>query len=85
MEKQTKAQIISGAICGILIMLCTIIYLIIGICTNIWHPTWIVIPCSGIVCGIVSISINTYANLHTEEASKTEDKSGDKKDKSTSK
>ena len=85
MYKKSKAQIICDAICGILMLASILVFILVGIFANIWHPTWIVIPCSGIVCGIVSISINTYANLHTEEAPKTEDKSGDKKDKSTSK
>ena len=85
MYKKSKAQIICDAICGILMLASILVFILVGIFANIWHPTWIVIPCSGIVCGIVSISINTYANLHTEEASKTEDKSGDIKDKSTSK
>ncbi|HBO48844.1 MAG TPA: hypothetical protein DD614_03305 [Clostridiales bacterium] len=84
MYKKSKAQIICDAICGILMLASILVFILVGIFANIWHPTWIVIPCSGIVCGIVSISINTYANLHTETP-KTEDKSGDKKDKSTSK
>ena len=84
MYKKSKAQIICAAICGILMLASILVFILVGIFANIWHPTWIVIPCSGIVCGIVSISINTYANLHTETP-KTEDKSGDKKDKSTSK
>ena len=84
MYKKSKAQIICDAICGILMLASILVFILVGIFATIWHPTWIVIPCSGIVCGIVSISINTYANLHTETP-KTEDKSGDKKDKSTSK
>ena len=84
MYKKSKAQIICDAICGILMLASILVFILVGIFANIWHPTWIVIPCSGIVCGIVSISINTYANLHTETPN-TEDKSGDKKDKSTSK
>lgn len=84
MYKKSKAQIICDAICGILMLASILVFILVGIFANIWHPTWIVIPCSGIVCGIVSISINTYANLHTETP-KTEDKSGDKKDKSSSK
>ena len=84
MYKKSKAQIICDAICGILMLASILVFILVGIFANIWHPTWIVIPCSGIVCGIVSISINTYANLHTETP-KTEDKSGDKKDKSTRK
>ena len=63
MEKQTKAQIISGAVCGILIMLCTVIYLIIGICTNIWHPTWLIIVGGAIACAIIGIIVDTQAKL----------------------
>ena len=84
MYKKSKAQIICDAICGILMLASILVFILVGIFANIWHPTWIVIPCSGIVCGIVSISINTYANLHTETP-KTEYKTEDKKDKSSSK
>lgn len=84
MYKKSKAQIICDAVCGVLMLASVLVFILVGIFANIWHPTWIVIPCSGIVCGIVSICINTYANLHTETP-KTDDKKNDTKEAKSSK
>lgn len=67
MEKQTRAQIISGAFCGILIMLCVIAYLIVGFCTGIWHPTWLIIVGGAIVDAIIGIVVDTMAKLKQTE------------------
>ena len=52
---------------------------LVGIFGHIWHPAWIVIPCTAIVCGIISISINTYTNLHQQTEEKKNPDSTDKK------
>ena len=80
MYRRSKAQIISDATCGIL-MLCSILFFILyGIFAHVWHPTWIVLPCSGLVCGIISIIVNTYTNLQKkEEISENKQASSDKK------
>ena len=75
MYRKTKAQIISDAICGILMLVSILVFLFVGIFTEIWHPTWIVLPSSGILCGIISIITSTYVNLKNQEpATKVEDK-----------
>ena len=75
MYRRTKAQIISDALCGILMLVSVLVFILVGILGNVWHPTWIVMPCTGIVCGIISIAVNTYANLtRKEESSKKETK-----------
>ena len=74
MYRRTKAQIISDAVCGVLMLVSLLVFILVGIFAHIWHPTWIVIPCSGLVCGIISIIVNTYTNLHKKEIADTEDK-----------
>ena len=76
MYRRSKAQIICDAVCGILMLLSVLVFVLVGIFAHIWHPTWIMIPCTAIVCGIISISINTYTNLHqqTEERKNAESK-----------
>ena len=67
MYKKSKAQIISDAICGVVMLLSVLVFLLIGILAGIWHPTWIIIPSSGILCGVISIIVNTYSNLKNIE------------------
>ena len=74
MYRRTKAQIISDAVCGVLMLVSLLVFILVGIFAHVWHPTWIVIPCSGLVCGIISIIVNTYTNLHKKEIADTEDK-----------
>lgn len=74
MYRRTKAQIISDAVCGVLMLVSLLVFILVGIFAHVWHPTWIVIPCSGLVCGIISIIVNTFTNLHKKEIADTEDK-----------
>ena len=60
---KSKAQIISGACCGIMMLLCVIIYLILGMTLNFWHPGWLIPACGGIACGIIGIVGETITNL----------------------
>lgn len=62
-ENKTKAQIIGGAISGLLMLVCIVVYLIIGAVTNIWHPTWIIIVAAAIITGIIGIITNTMSDL----------------------
>lgn len=66
MYKKSKAQIISDAFCGVLMLVSILVFLFVGIFTEVWHPTWIILPASGIFCGIVSIVVSTYTNLKKE-------------------
>lgn len=63
-QKETKAQIIGGAICGCLMILSVIVYLIVGLTTNLWHPCWLIPACSGLTCGIIGVVTNTIAKLN---------------------
>lgn len=42
------------ALCGVIMLTATAIFLTIGFVWGIWHPTWVVFPVGGIICGIVS-------------------------------
>ncbi len=43
-----------GKICGVIMLIATMIFLATGIIYNIWHINWIVFPLGGILCGIVA-------------------------------
>ncbi|MGN1207911.1 MAG: hypothetical protein ACI4TI_00380 [Christensenellales bacterium] len=62
-KKKTKSQIICDAVCGIIMILAIISYLIVGFVTNIWHPTWLIFVVSALLCGIVGIVSNTASDL----------------------
>lgn len=62
-ERKTNLQIVLDGLCGIIVLLSIIAYLIVGFTTNIWHPTWLIVVCSTLVCGIIGIISNTIANL----------------------
>ncbi|MBR3673307.1 MAG: helix-turn-helix domain-containing protein [Clostridia bacterium] len=42
-------------ICGIIMILATIIYLVWGFALKMWHINWIVFPVGGMLCGITAI------------------------------
>ncbi len=63
-QKETKAQIIGGAVCAALMLVSVAIYLILGITLNLWHPGWLLPACSGIACGIVATVSNTISKLN---------------------
>ncbi len=63
MKEKTKSQIILDGLCGILMLLSIIAYLIVGFTTKIWHPTWLIIVCTALVCGIIGVISNTITNL----------------------
>lgn len=73
MEK-TKGQIICDALCGIIMMLCVIVYLVLGVTINFWHPGWIIVVAGGLTCELIGIISNTLSNL------KKLDKKEDEKD-----
>lgn len=62
-EKKTVAQVVSSAVCGTIMILCVLVYVILGITLNFWHPGWIIMVAGGLTCGIVGIITNTIADL----------------------
>ncbi|MGN1201185.1 MAG: hypothetical protein ACI4R8_02855 [Candidatus Caccovivens sp.] len=62
-ETKTLAQIISKAFCGILILTCIIVYLILGVTIGYWHPGWLIVVCGAIACGIIGIVGELISNV----------------------
>ncbi len=63
-KKKTKGQIICDAICGILMLVALIVFLILGATIGWWHPGWIIIVSAAFVCGLIGIISNTIASLN---------------------
>ncbi len=61
--KKSKAKIIADAVCGIIMLLSILVYLILGITINFWHPGWTIIVGAAFVSGIISIITNTKEDL----------------------
>lgn len=54
-EEYKKVDNKVGKICGIIMLVTTIIFLLWGFTLNMWYINWVVYPVGGIMCGIVSI------------------------------
>lgn len=72
-EQKTKGQIICDAVCGLLMILAIISFLIVGFITKIWHPTWLILLCSALVCAIIGLISNTTHDLKTLEQNQKND------------
>lgn len=76
-ENKSLAKIISGAVCGILMLSCIITYLVLGVTIGLWHPGWLIVVCGAIACGIVGIIGDLVTNIKeykAEKANRKEDK-----------
>jgi len=52
----SKGKAVGESITGLVSLLCTVTFLLIGLLTGIWHPTWLVfllIPVTSMIVGIV--------------------------------
>lgn len=79
MYKMNKAQVISNAVCGVLELVAILFFILYGIFTNVWHPTWVVIPCTAIFDGILSIIVSTCIKVSKKD--ETEENSSKKAEK----
>lgn len=52
---EDRQDTLGGRLCGVLMMLSTAIYLVMGFVWRLWHPGWVIFPISGILCGIINI------------------------------
>lgn len=57
-EGYKKENNMVGKICGVIMLIATILFLVSGLVYDMWHINWIVYPIGGIMCGIVSIILN---------------------------
>jgi len=60
---KTKLKLISDAICGIITLLSMLIYILVGVFTKIWHPTWLIVLVSLVVCAVITIIVNTFIRV----------------------
>lgn len=54
-RKRREKGGVADAICGVIMMTATAIFLFSGFVYSVWHPAWIVFPIGGILCSIVNI------------------------------
>ena len=54
-RKAKKGERIISACSSVIMLTCTIAFLIMGFLGGLWHPGWVVFPVGGILCGIVSV------------------------------
>ncbi len=54
-QQFNKANEKVGKICGVIMLIATIIFFCLGAVRSLWHIAWIVYPIGGLMCGIVSI------------------------------
>lgn len=69
-KKQSKANIVLDAVCGLIMVLCTLAYLIIGFVANVWHPTWVIFVIGAFVCAIIGIIKDTIAKIKSQDQQK---------------
>ena len=62
-KRESKGKILSGWICSVVMILSIITYLIVGFTTNLWHPYWLIIVCSGLFCGIIGSTFDAVEKL----------------------
>jgi uncharacterized membrane protein len=49
-----KAKKLEETICGVIMLLATATFFLLGFVWEKWHPGWVVFPIGGILCAIVS-------------------------------
>lgn len=57
-DENPRRNKLSDTICGVIMMVATATYLLLGFIGDHWHPGWIVFPVGGILCGIVRLIFN---------------------------
>lgn len=57
-EEVLKAESLIGKCCGVIMMVATLVYLILGFLYGAWGKAWIVFVVGGMLCGIVSIILS---------------------------
>lgn len=73
MKPDKKLKIITDCICGCIILLSVLTYLLVGFFAKIWHPTWLIIVGGVIVCCVVGIIVETIYRLKNPSAGQDEE------------
>lgn len=62
-QKNSKTKLICDTICGALMLISILVYIILGITISWWHPGWIIIVGAAIADGIISLISNMICSL----------------------
>lgn len=57
-QKRTSKQMIrqiTHTLCALIMPVFTLLFFLLGVFFNAWHPAWILFPAGGLLCGIVGI------------------------------
>lgn len=65
MEKKEKtvASVVLGAISGIIMIVCILVYIILGVIIGFWHPGWLIIVGGALCVAIVNIIANLFNDI----------------------
>ena len=47
----------TGCVCGLVMLSCIIVYLLLGAILNLWHPMWILLVVGAFACGVISMIV----------------------------
>lgn len=52
----------SGAICGILMLTCLTVYILLGALLGLWHPLWVIFVAGGFACAIIAMVVEIISH-----------------------
>lgn len=61
-KKEEESDKKVGVWCGCIILVATIIYVITGFCMELWYINWVVYVVAALMCGIVTLILNSKKN-----------------------
>lgn len=73
-NKKEKSVVICDAVCGILFMVAVLVYVILGLAINWWHPGWTILVAVAVVDAIASIVSSMIVELKKSEKETKEEK-----------
>ena len=54
-EPKTLSELVCGCVCATLILLGLAVYFTLGLMFDLWHPYWVIIPSSALLCGMIGV------------------------------
>ncbi|MBQ7351887.1 MAG: hypothetical protein IJW59_03370 [Clostridia bacterium] len=73
MFSRNKVKIISDAICGIIMLLSILAFVLIGVFGKIWHPTWIILVIAIVVDAVLSIVVGATIKVKKQNPNESEE------------
>lgn len=73
MFNKNKIKIISDAICGVLMLLAILAFVLIGVFSGVWHPTWIILVIASVADGVISIIVGACVKVNKKSTSNKEE------------